>query len=618
MSPSAPFSSPAVLLVGHRGVGKSTLGRRVAAALGRPFVDLDEAIATGAGAPVAELVRRDLPVFRAREVATLAELTARDDAPIIAAGAGLERLPDNALIVWVHREGWQESVAQSDRPRVRPELSLDAEHRWMIQTREPRWRAGAHLHLSIPRTRTVARAADDLSTLLDWAARVPHAPQAAHTALVPLRADDLPRALRDRALLGLGRVEIRSDRFDHLPDLPHLGPHADHLLLALRHPDPTWLLGLPGAGAWDIDLDHLPDALQAAARLKDARPPRLILSAHPGQPAPAGLLAMIQGADDLCRALDLPPERLTLKYAPPAPDARALRAAFDARPHLARTGHPVALIPQGHRAAWTRHYLAATNALHYLPVGLGSRDPDHPSALDLQNFLPALTSPAPTRFDALIGDPVQHSRGDLWHRRAALSEEPERGYLKIPTPDDDFEATLSLLHDLHIRGLSVTSPHKRRAALSAAPAGQPAADALNTLRRTPTGWTGTDTDHLGLLASLDALMEQGVMPGPTLIFGQGGVSPALLRALKESPFELVAHLSARQGWNSAPDDLPPLTLIINAASSYAHQAPGTPPPCLAWLDLHYQNVEPPLSGRIHQGGDAFFEAQARAQRTFWS
>src|SRR5580704_10351249 len=60
--------------------GKTTVGRLIAARTGRRFVDLDDVIAAVAGEPVAQLVARDEPEFRAREVAAL-------DAAIAAAAA---------------------------------------------------------------------------------------------------------------------------------------------------------------------------------------------------------------------------------------------------------------------------------------------------------------------------------------------------------------------------------------------------------------------------------------------------------------------------------------------------------------------------------------------------
>jgi shikimate kinase/3-dehydroquinate synthase len=69
-----------LFLVGFMAAGKTTVGRLIAARTGRRFVDLDDVIAAVAGEPVAQLVARDEPEFRAREVAAL-------DAAIAAAAA---------------------------------------------------------------------------------------------------------------------------------------------------------------------------------------------------------------------------------------------------------------------------------------------------------------------------------------------------------------------------------------------------------------------------------------------------------------------------------------------------------------------------------------------------
>ena len=47
--------------------GKTSVGRALAAATGRRFVDLDDADRREAGEPVAALVARDEPEFRRRE-----------------------------------------------------------------------------------------------------------------------------------------------------------------------------------------------------------------------------------------------------------------------------------------------------------------------------------------------------------------------------------------------------------------------------------------------------------------------------------------------------------------------------------------------------------------------
>ncbi len=58
-----------LLLIGFMAAGKTSVGRALAAATGRRFVDLDDAIAA-TGVVVAELVARDLRAFRELEAQT--------------------------------------------------------------------------------------------------------------------------------------------------------------------------------------------------------------------------------------------------------------------------------------------------------------------------------------------------------------------------------------------------------------------------------------------------------------------------------------------------------------------------------------------------------------------
>jgi shikimate kinase/3-dehydroquinate synthase len=87
-----------LLLIGFMAAGKTSVGRALAAATGRRFVDLDDAIAA-TGVVVAELVARDLRAFRELEAQTLAQLIdANRDAAVdvvIATGGGAATYGDN-------------------------------------------------------------------------------------------------------------------------------------------------------------------------------------------------------------------------------------------------------------------------------------------------------------------------------------------------------------------------------------------------------------------------------------------------------------------------------------------------------------------------------------------
>jgi len=77
-----------VFLIGPMGAGKTTVGERLALALGLPFVDVDAHLAARAGASVAQLFHAEgEEAFRAREAEALAELSQSRPA-VVALGGG--------------------------------------------------------------------------------------------------------------------------------------------------------------------------------------------------------------------------------------------------------------------------------------------------------------------------------------------------------------------------------------------------------------------------------------------------------------------------------------------------------------------------------------------------
>jgi len=83
-----------LFLIGFMAAGKTSVGRAIAGATGRRFVDLDDVIAE-AGVPVATLVARDEAAFRKREAAALAQVIATASGAVIATGGGAAAYGDN-------------------------------------------------------------------------------------------------------------------------------------------------------------------------------------------------------------------------------------------------------------------------------------------------------------------------------------------------------------------------------------------------------------------------------------------------------------------------------------------------------------------------------------------
>lgn len=89
------MTSGHVFLVGFMGSGKSTVARLVAAALGRPCVDLDDSLQVAAGRSPAEIFAEDgEEAFRDLESAELEKL-AGSPLSVVACGGGVVLRPEN-------------------------------------------------------------------------------------------------------------------------------------------------------------------------------------------------------------------------------------------------------------------------------------------------------------------------------------------------------------------------------------------------------------------------------------------------------------------------------------------------------------------------------------------
>lgn len=87
----------AIVLIGPMGAGKTSVGRRVARALGRPFADTDKIVVRDHG-PIPELfVRHGEPHFRALERSAVQEALASGGVVALGGGAVLDEATRAAL-----------------------------------------------------------------------------------------------------------------------------------------------------------------------------------------------------------------------------------------------------------------------------------------------------------------------------------------------------------------------------------------------------------------------------------------------------------------------------------------------------------------------------------------
>jgi len=142
----APAHPERVALVGLRGAGKSSVGRKLALALEVPFIELDARVEKNAGMSLAEIFDlHGVETYRQFEREALEDVLAEGSRMVIATGGSIvtspatfARLRDACRTIWLRatpREHLQRVIDQGDqrpmagRPRALSELSTILEQR---------------------------------------------------------------------------------------------------------------------------------------------------------------------------------------------------------------------------------------------------------------------------------------------------------------------------------------------------------------------------------------------------------------------------------------------------------------------------------------------------------
>ena len=119
-----------IILIGMPGCGKSTLGRRLAGALHRSFVDADTYLEEKEGKSIPELFAVSEDCFRDAEERTI-EALAKRESLVIATGGGvvkravnIERLKKTGIIYFIDRR--PEDIAGDVEVSTRPLLAEDS------------------------------------------------------------------------------------------------------------------------------------------------------------------------------------------------------------------------------------------------------------------------------------------------------------------------------------------------------------------------------------------------------------------------------------------------------------------------------------------------------------
>jgi shikimate kinase len=139
-----------LILIGLRGTGKTSIGRRLAVALQRPFFDTDQLIERRIGEPIAQYVGRlGWEAFREIEHQVICQVAGQQDAVISPGGGALtyarnvEVLKPSGIIILLAADPVRLAKRLEHsyvRPPLTDEQSLEAEMRALWTLREPLYR----------------------------------------------------------------------------------------------------------------------------------------------------------------------------------------------------------------------------------------------------------------------------------------------------------------------------------------------------------------------------------------------------------------------------------------------------------------------------------------------
>lgn len=164
-----------IVLMGYRGTGKSTVGRRLAARLGRELVSTDAEIVRRAQRTIPEIVAqegweffRDLESDICRELASLDHLVIDTGGGAILRAQNVEELKKNSTVFWLMAS--VETIAKrigsdNQRPSLTGTKSFVEEIQDVLRERTPKYQAAAD-HSIATDNRSVTQLVETILTLI--------------------------------------------------------------------------------------------------------------------------------------------------------------------------------------------------------------------------------------------------------------------------------------------------------------------------------------------------------------------------------------------------------------------------------------------------------------------
>ena len=568
-------------LIGHRGVGKTNLLRRLA----HLFHHRKDVVVRDLDAEVEALHRKSIDEifknlgeaeFRKLEAQAFENLRKQHEPGthlIVALGAGFEfSLPTDVKVVWVRRPTDSSGRIFLNRPALDEGAPLE---QWQkrFSKRQDRYRALAHQELTLAE-----------GNLHDFILEEHFF--ATQTRVLPLALTALPENFKSpdffeqRRRWGLKWLEVRDDLLtDSQIKKLQLNWPEQNLLYSVRKAP---LTQKPSVGAvdWPLELGLPPFEAEILSIHERAGSVQATTSKFPPQSSAILKLAIsIESFDELMQG-----HRWWMQD----PQKRAF---------LPRS--------ENGRWQWYRQIFGPQMPLHFFREGDGS-------SVDQPWLWQTLATPKmDQQFAAVLGSPIQHSWTPSFQREFFL--EREIPVVAIEVGENEWAQAIPVLQELGLRYAAVTSPHKQNAyKLSFNNVSDEAKklESVNTLVFFDGHWLGHNTDDKG---ARGLFFGEFADDKPILVWGGGGTKEMLKTTLPKAEFA-----SAREGKTLTG----PVHLVWAVGRGREFKWPEPAVYVQDVIDLNYTEDSPGreialLAGSPYKSGETMFIQQGLAQREFW-